>query len=166
MPRDSYEVGVAKAWRKLQNEIQMLWHIDSVNEIREQRGALTINSIWISGIGKLNDVHAPQTVTSVANFFGEHLLLKGLSKFLNIPCQPELASSGLANGFGWFNQPQSIWPILEQALLNKVLDELLIIDFPKGLKRERILLAKDLHKRSWAFWRKAEVLTWKEIAQS
>ena len=60
MPRDSDELGIAKRWRKLQNEIQMLWHIDPVNEAREQHGMPSINSIWISGVGKLSDVNPPE----------------------------------------------------------------------------------------------------------
>ena len=62
MPRDTHEEGIAKRWRKLQNEIQMLWHIDPVNEECEQRGIPSINSLWISGIGKLNDVQAPEAL--------------------------------------------------------------------------------------------------------
>ena len=56
-----------------------------------------------------------------------------------------------------------MWPALSAALSNKELDEVLLIDFPKGKVRERVLTAKDLDKKSWAFWRKAEPLTWKEI---
>ena len=168
MPRDTHEDGVAKTWRKLQNEIQMLWHIDPVNEVREQRGAPMINSIWISGIGKLNDVQAPELLKQAQNIYGEHPLLVGLSKFLNIAHQKKLPLanfSDLANGFGWFSHPESIWPTLKQALVDKVLDEVTIIDFPKGEKRERTFTTRDLQKKSLLFWRKAEELNWKEIAK-
>jgi len=43
------------------------------------------------------------------------------------------------------------------------LDEVLLIDFPKGRVRERVLTTKDLYRKSWAFWKKTEPLTWKEI---
>ncbi len=168
MPRDTHEDGVARAWRKLQNEIQMLWHIDPVNEIREQRGAPMINSLWISGIGKLNDVNVPDALKQAKNIYGEHPLLTGLSKLLNISHQKVLPASGdshLINGFGWFNQPESIWPVLKQALLSKNLDEVTIIDFPRGKTRERTLTTKQLQKKSWAFWRKAEELNWKELTK-
>ena len=36
-------------WRKLQNEIQMLWFIHDVNSKREARGANLINSVWLHG---------------------------------------------------------------------------------------------------------------------
>ena len=127
-----------------------------------------INSIWISGIGKLNDVQAPELLKQAQNIYGEHPLLAGLSKLLNIAHQKKLPlanSSDLANGFGWFSHPESIWPTLKQALVDKVLDEVTIIDFPKGEKRERTFTTRDLQKKSLLFWRKAEELNWKEIAK-
>ncbi|MBO9535276.1 hypothetical protein [Herbaspirillum sp.] len=37
------------AWRKLQNEVQMQWFSESLNEEREMRGLKTVNSMWIWG---------------------------------------------------------------------------------------------------------------------
>jgi hypothetical protein len=166
MPRDTKEQGVAKRWRKLQNEIQMLWHIGSVNEEREQRGLPSINSLWISGIGKLSDVQAPQAITSSRLVYGEHPLLSGLAKYLNIPYNNIVKTGELAGAFAWLDQPETIWPVLSKALADKQLEELVLIDFPNGKKRERIFTAKDLYKKSWAFWKKAEPFTWKEIISS
>lgn len=45
MPKGEQEL----AWRKLQNEIQMLWHIHPVNEAREMRGENIVNSAWLHG---------------------------------------------------------------------------------------------------------------------
>jgi hypothetical protein len=36
-------------FRKLQNEVQMLWHASPVNAAREQRGLLPVNSFWMWG---------------------------------------------------------------------------------------------------------------------
>lgn len=44
-----------RAIRRLQNEVQMLLHDHPVNEAREMRGALPVNSFWLSGCG----VHQP-----------------------------------------------------------------------------------------------------------
>jgi hypothetical protein len=52
---------------------------------------------------------------------------------------------------------------LREALLSNALDEIEIIDFPKGQARHRIFTAKDLNKKSWAFWKKSAPLTWQEI---
>jgi len=163
MPRDTNEVGIAKLWRKLQNEIQMLWHIDPVNEERAQRGLPSINSLWISGIGKLADVQIPELLKGATQIYGTHLLLAGLAKHLGIPQQSEIDFSKLPNTFAWLDRPESIWKDLSKALLTQELHEIEIIDFPKGQVRHRILTVKDLNKKSWAFWKKTEPFTWKEI---
>ena len=165
MPRDTNEEGIAKRWRKLQNEIQMLWHIDPVNEEREQRGMPSINSLWISGIGKLSDVQAPPAVQQSRYLYGSHPLLAGLAKLLNIPHSTTF-NTPAAGSFAWLENSESVWPTLSAALSNKELDEVLLIDFPKGKARERIFTAKDLDRKSWAFWKKAAPLTWKEIISS
>lgn len=165
MPRDTHEAGLAKHWRKLQNEIQMLWHIDSINEEREQNGLPSINSLWLSGIGKLNDVRAPEALMQSGHIYGEHTLLIGLAKFLHIPHQDLVDLSQLENGFAWVADPASLWLSLSKALANKQLQEVEIIDFPKGKTRRRTLRAKDLYKKTWFFWKKTEPLSWKEIAQ-
>ena len=36
-------------WRRLHNEVQMLWHTHEVNEVREQRGERRINALWLWG---------------------------------------------------------------------------------------------------------------------
>jgi hypothetical protein len=69
----------------------------------------------------------------------------------------------LVGSFAWLDEVEGFWPQVSQALINKELDELLIIDFPQGIVRERIFTAKDLRHKSWAFWKKAEALTWKEL---
>jgi hypothetical protein len=165
MPRDTNEEGIAKRWRKLQNEIQMLWHIDPVNKEREQRGMPSINSLWISGIGKLSDVQAPQVVQQSQQLYGPHPLLAGLAKLFNIP-HSNAFNIPAAGSFAWLKNPQSVWPTLSTALSNKELDEVLLIDFPKGKARERVFTTKNLSKTSWAFWKKAQPLTWKEIISS
>jgi hypothetical protein len=162
MPRDSSEEGIAKRWRKLQNEIQMLWHIGSVNEERQQRGMPSINSLWISGIGKLSDAQVPLAVQQSQHLYGSHHLLAGLAKLLHTPHSKEF-NTPVAGSFAWLDNPEVVWPTLSAALMKKELDEVMIIDFPKGKTRERIFRAKHLHKKSWVFWKKTEPLTWKEI---
>ena len=36
-------------WRKLQNEVQMVWHTHPINAARAERGAKTVNSLWLWG---------------------------------------------------------------------------------------------------------------------
>ena len=166
MPRDTHEEGIAKRWRKLQNEIQMLWHIDPVNEEREQRGLPSINSVWISGIGKLSDVYVPELVKLSNHIYGQHPLLAGIAKLLHIPYSQDLRTESFAGSFAWLPAPEAIWPNIQEALNNKQIDELLLIDFPNGKTRERIFTTKDLHQKSWAFWKKATPLSWKDVIAS
>lgn len=42
----------ARLLRRLQNEVQMLLHSHPVNQAREARGALAVNSFWLSGCGR------------------------------------------------------------------------------------------------------------------
>jgi hypothetical protein len=91
--------------------------------------------------------------------------LAGLAKLFNIPHSITF-NTPAAGSFAWLDNPESIWPTLSDALSHKELDEVLLIDFPKGKARERVFTAKDLDRKSWAFWKKTEPLTWKEIISS
>lgn len=68
------------AWHRIFNEVQMLLHAHPVNEEREQRGALPINSLWFSGGGTL-----PRASTSFQAVIGSSALAHGLSKLTEIP---------------------------------------------------------------------------------
>lgn len=48
----------ARPLRTLQNEVQMLLHRAAPNAQREARGALAVNSVWISGCGRLGTAGA------------------------------------------------------------------------------------------------------------
>lgn len=37
----------ARAWRKLQNEVQMIWHDHAVNQARQAQGWPVVNSLWL-----------------------------------------------------------------------------------------------------------------------
>jgi hypothetical protein len=92
-------------------------------------------------------------------------LLAGLAKLFNIPHSIAF-NTPAAGSFAWLEKPELVWPTLSAALSNKELDEVLLIDFLQGKVRERVFTAKNLFKTSWAFWKKAEPLTWKEIISS
>jgi hypothetical protein len=68
------------AWHRIFNEVQMLLHAHPVNEEREQRGALPINSLWFSGGGTLS-----RASTSFQAVIGSSTLAHGLSKLTEIP---------------------------------------------------------------------------------
>ena len=68
------------AWHRIFNEVQMLLHAHPVNEEREQRGDLPINSLWFSGGGTL-----PDASTSFQAVTGSSALAHGLSMLAKIP---------------------------------------------------------------------------------
>lgn len=45
LPRGSGE----RDWRRLHNEVQMLWHTHAINDARELRGERRINALWLWG---------------------------------------------------------------------------------------------------------------------
>lgn len=62
-PQASAEQLARVRWvRRLQNEVQMLLHQHPVNEAREARGALPVNSFWLSGCGHAQPVTAEVSV--------------------------------------------------------------------------------------------------------
>lgn len=163
LPRDTTEVGSARAWRKLQNEIQMLWHISPVNEARQMIGQPAINSIWISGIGSIHDLQAPLELRSASHIVTDHPILKGVAIHLNIPHSNQVTADTLIGGFAWLRAPSAIWPMLQSALMAETLDELEVIDFPNGALRKRTIKKSNIKKGSWAFWRAPELLSWQEL---
>lgn len=64
----------AKLVRRLQSELQLLLYPHALNDEREQRGALTLNSFWLSGCGRaqLEEGAAPRVDDSLrAPLFAE-----------------------------------------------------------------------------------------------
>lgn len=85
-------------WRRLMNEVQMLLHDHPVNEARESRGALPVNSVWVWGGGS---VHRPSTWRVPNRVIADEPIARGLaglagSKALDLP--GTLADASLANG--------------------------------------------------------------------
>jgi hypothetical protein len=64
----------AAAWLKRSNEVQMLLHSHPVNRARADRGLPVLNSLWISGGGRLP---APRQ-TPFTRILGDSPLLRGL----------------------------------------------------------------------------------------
>ena len=55
----------ARRLRRLQSEVQMLWHTHPVNVRRESEGRETVNSFWIDGCGPVPDVDVLDRVAAV-----------------------------------------------------------------------------------------------------
>jgi hypothetical protein len=74
----------ALAWHRTFNEIQMLLHNHSVNEAREARGELAVNSVWLWGAGRLPERISGSWVQVCAN----DALSRGLARAAGIQSVP------------------------------------------------------------------------------
>ncbi|HKY01967.1 MAG TPA: hypothetical protein VJM53_05395, partial [Burkholderiales bacterium] len=85
----------AMRWRGFLNEAQMLLHQHSVNEAREERGALPINSVWLWGEGP----SASPTARPFQRVRGRSALAAGLALASGASAQerPEHASEWFKN---------------------------------------------------------------------
>ncbi|HKY01591.1 MAG TPA: regulator, partial [Burkholderiales bacterium] len=85
----------AMRWRGFLNEAQMLLHQHSVNEAREERGALPINSVWLWGEGS----SAPPPTRPFQRVRGRSALAAGLALASGASAQarPEHASEWFKN---------------------------------------------------------------------
>jgi hypothetical protein len=68
------------AWKRWQNEIEMMLYDHPVNRAREARGALPVNAVWFSGGGRLVDVAMPPPafVTAPQSRLGD--LARGIAR--------------------------------------------------------------------------------------
>jgi len=85
MPKDTSKTGVARKWRQMQNEIQMIWHNHPVNLARYDRGELPINSVWLQGVGSLSQIHPHSLIKFSKELHGNSLTLANVAQFLNKP---------------------------------------------------------------------------------
>lgn len=59
-----------RAWRRLHNELQMLWHNHPVNEARSARGVKAANALWLWGQSSANAKLPTNTYDAVFNLAG------------------------------------------------------------------------------------------------
>lgn len=71
----------AKAWHTIMNEIQILLHTSGVNQVREARGELPINSLWFWGAGRLPHIGR----NDWAQVWSDEPLGLGLARLAGIP---------------------------------------------------------------------------------
>ena len=150
----------ALTWHRTFNEMQMLLHNDPVNEAREARGELAVNSVWLWGAGAL-----PERISgSWVQVWANDALTRGLARAAGIQSEPvpddfarwaEQARDG-DHLVVWDQDdiqtidPQWLAPAL-QALPSHSLTEIRLTA-PVGAAVRRFDLARsDL----WKFWRSA-----------
>ncbi len=72
------------AWHRLLNEVQMLFFQAPLNREREARGAMPVNGLWFSGVGRL----PPVAAAPFDRVFGDAALLQGVARHAGVPAAP------------------------------------------------------------------------------
>lgn len=140
------------AWRKLQNEVQMQWFADSLNDAREMRGQKPVNSLWLWGGGSVTIDQGNPAAASAAITYNASFNLTGWAKAISTSshsdCHPaqllqhageralllldDLQQAAMSDDWGrWLLQLEALdhdWfaPLL-QALRSKQLQSLSLI---------------------------------------
>ncbi|KQZ26987.1 hypothetical protein [Duganella sp. Root1480D1] len=135
------------AFKKLQNEIQMLWHEHPVNEARQQRGLPPVNSFWMWGgasAGPAAKAGAPARALSVAGAAPSWLAALAAPGGKATPGEagtvvlPQLIPAGAGNDWGaWLGAMQQLehdWfaPLLAALRDGRTSDLTLILSSREG----------------------------------
>lgn len=165
--------GADAAWvAQLTNEIQMLLFEHPINQAREARGELAMNSIWLSGTGTLPEMPDTKANKSISNksIYSDHVFAKGVAKRSQLPL---------------FAMPPSIDQLLAHIKMKEqnTVEAIIWIDLAKTQHDWFAQILRLLHKRElkhitlyfelsgkvlqltlshwdiWRFWRKRKPMT-------
>jgi hypothetical protein len=100
----------AQHWKRFMNEAQMLLHASEVNQQREARGHLPVNSLWLWGEGCLPV--AANARTTFDRILTNNAYVRGLAKFSGMDCEqlPENADAFVAS----CDQPEHVCLVLDE----------------------------------------------------
>ena len=170
MPSDTSVEGVARQWRKWQNEIQMIWFNHPVNEARQAEGMLSINSVWISGNGKLADIKPNERLLQANQWHSSDGCLNLLASHLKKPHTTSLNELNLGDTISLLSASdpvlQLVWQQACEALINHQIKEIELIDFPEGQERTRTITIEQLPKKGFALWKKPVVGSLQDMLRS
>ena len=163
MPQDTTEPGIARLWRKWQNEIQMIWFNHPVNLKRQNQGLLPINSVWISGIGQYSDLKPHTSLLRAKTLHCPNSLYQeGLFRLKDQACLVKdtvLNADQLAQTVSVLDpadtQTEQQWQIACQALQAGSIEAIQMIDLSRQELPEKMVRVRDLPQRKpWAFWQR------------
>jgi hypothetical protein len=170
MPSDTSLEGVARQWRKWQNEIQMIWFNHPVNEARQAEGMLSINSVWISGIGKLADIKPNERLLQAKQWHSSDGCLNLLASHLKKSHSTSLNELNLGDTISLLSasdpELSTIWQKANEALINHEIKAIELIDFPEGQERSRTITVEQLPKKGFALWKKPVVGSLQDMLRS
>jgi hypothetical protein len=149
MPKDTSTKGVAKKWRQLQNEVQMIWHDHPVNEARLERGELSINSIWLHGNGASSDLAQHPILGNVAKILSNHPIGSTLdARIAPLSIDALIPSSQMHHlAFAHIlreNEWEVFWQKSIDALHHEHLGQIQLLQYSQGQLYRHTLTSKDL----------------------
>ena len=170
MPSDTSVEGVARQWRKWQNEIQMIWFNHPVNEARQAEGMLSINSVWISGNGKLADIKPNERLLQANQWHSSDGCLNLLASHLKKPHTTSLNELNLGDTISLLSASdpalQLVWQQACEALINHQIKAIELVDFPEGQERTRTITIEQLPRKGFALWKKPVVGSLQDMLRS
>jgi hypothetical protein len=141
----------ARAWRKLQNEIQMAWHDHELNQEREAQAKKAINTVWLHGGSnrQISDANMAQACPDFATWQTQKLRRVLLN---------QLSESAINEDWGtWLQQLEHLeqtWfvPLLAAFKAGKIKEVKFILSDEQRLHELKLTsLAR------WKVWRKANL---------
>lgn len=137
----------ARAWRRLQNEIQMMWHAHPINQSREQIGERSINSVWLhSGSAQLP---ATDFLTTEAPY--QQLARPACNTIVLTHLSEAALNSDWGNWLAQFQTLEQDWfAPLRQALLEKKYTQLKFVFSDE----QHLHIVECRAPQAWKFWRK------------
>ena len=161
MPSDTSNAGLARQWRKWQNEIQMIWFNHPVNLERQSRELLAINSVWVSGIGSIKDLDPHTALLGAKKIHSVDNCLSVIARHLNKDHVLDIHPSDLSDVLSLISlkdqRAQAVWEYACHHLIDKKIDGIQLIDFPDGQERSRVISLNQLPKSAFTFWKKPSV---------
>ncbi len=153
----------AVAWRKLQNEIQMLWHMHPVNQNREALGINTINSLWLhSGSAALQKptYEFGMTAFNAALSSGKEFQGKGV-------VLDDLAESSLNSDWGsWLTGMQDLEKSCFSPILQALRDQKMRAVNLVFSNTQRLCVIECRSPQRWKMWRKPSLQMLVELAET
>ena len=78
----------AAYWKSFMNEAQMLLHMSEINQQREARGQLPVNSLWLWGEGRLPAAREDEREAVIDRVLTNNACARGLASLEHIACEP------------------------------------------------------------------------------
>jgi hypothetical protein len=150
----------AARWKRIMYELQMLLHQHPVNEAREARGELPVNSLWLSGQGRLP---AHTKAASFACVYAQQPIARGLgtlggAKVEALPLLQDYLVASTNNDLLVIDAKRpdcADWLRAMQSLVRAGKLERLTLSL---ISHDKILTARLTFWDAWKFWRRPKPL--------